>query len=341
LSEDIVDDFVAYAKVIFQRYGNKVQKYFTVNEPIVFCSDYPLPVNYFKYSSIPPKQQPYFCGQSVILAHAKTYHAARELGINGTIAFKTNGGYKIPLTNSSGDAEAVQRAWDFNEGWFANPFFLGGDYPKYLKQYVSGFLRNLTDDEKHMINGTVDLYAHDGYTSQFYFEPDGGFEACLSNSSSSLYPSCANTTYTYAASDNGWNIGYAGDPATPWLHKAADWVPHFLHYIQDTWKPQAIAITEFGFSEPFEAMKKVTADIQTDLARTMYYHDYLEAILIAISEGVNVVGSLAWSHVDNLEWSSGFTVKFGMQYVNLTTQERYYKASFFEYVNMFKTYQES
>jgi hypothetical protein len=80
-----------------------------------------------------------------------------------------------------------------------------------------------------------------------------------------------------------------------------------------------------------------------------------------------VVGTLAWSIYDNLEWSQGFSVKFGIQvccslslrivlweglklsmektansaqYVNLTTQERYFKASAFEYVNMFNVYQE-
>lgn len=42
LSEEIVDDFAAYATVIFQRYGNKVSHWFTINEPIVFCSEYPV-----------------------------------------------------------------------------------------------------------------------------------------------------------------------------------------------------------------------------------------------------------------------------------------------------------
>jgi beta-glucosidase/6-phospho-beta-glucosidase/beta-galactosidase len=37
-----VDDFVAYAKVVFGRYGNKVSHWFTVNEPIVFCDGYPV-----------------------------------------------------------------------------------------------------------------------------------------------------------------------------------------------------------------------------------------------------------------------------------------------------------
>ena len=107
--------------------------------------------------------------------------------------------------------------------------------------------------------------------------------------------------------------------------------------------------------------------------RSAYYRDYLSAILLALSEGVNVVGTLAWSIYDNLEWSQGYSVKFGIQvrcplslvrkvereddvadgvhiahrntanfaqYVNLTTQERYFKASAFEYVNMFNVYQE-
>ena len=81
-------------------------------------------------------------------------------------------------------------------------------------------------------------------------------------------------------------------------------------------------------------------DIRFDFARTGYYHDYMEAILIAMTEGVNVVGCLAWSLVDNLEWADGYNAKFGMQYVNFTTQERYYKSSFFTYVNAFAMYQE-
>jgi len=144
--------------------------------------------------------------------------------------------------------------------------------------------------------------------------PDSGVAACVSNSSHTLYPSCTNTTYAYTSSDGGWNVGPAADPLSPWLHKATDWVPPFLHYIQDTWKPSGgIAVTEFGFAEPFEVLKTIKADILFDPIRSSYYRDYMQAILIAISEGVNVVGTLAWSIVDNLEWSSGFQDKFGVQ----------------------------
>jgi beta-glucosidase len=92
LSENIVPDFVNYANITFQRYGDRVKKWVTVNEPIVFCSNYPLAKGYFPPTSIPPKQQPYFCGQSVLLAHSQAYHLYKSLGYNGTVFFKTNGG---------------------------------------------------------------------------------------------------------------------------------------------------------------------------------------------------------------------------------------------------------
>lgn len=313
LDQQIVADFEAYARIVFDRYGDRVTHWFTVNEPSVFCSFYPLATGYFTPSTIPAQQQPYYCGRNVLLAHARAYRLGKSMGLNGTITFKTNGGYKIPLTNSTGDAEAVQRAWDFNEGMWANPIWLGGDWPVSVKEYVSSFLPEFTAAQRSLINGTGDVFAHDAYTSQFYFAPDVGVAACVADPTNSLYPVCANSSYTYSSADGGWLIGPNADVGAPWLHKATDWVPVFLHYIQDTWKPASIAVTEFGFAEPYEELKTLLPNILYDPIRMSYYHDYLEGILIAISEGVNVVGCLAWSIYDNLEWTSGYSTKFGMQ----------------------------
>ena len=94
---------------------------------IVFCQQYPLPANYFKVFDIPDERQQFYCGQSVILAHSQAYRLGKQMMPNSTITYKNNGGYKIPLTNSSADARATQRAWDFNEGWFSDPIFLTGE----------------------------------------------------------------------------------------------------------------------------------------------------------------------------------------------------------------------
>ncbi|PSR90668.1 glycoside hydrolase superfamily [Coniella lustricola] len=343
LSEDIVDDFVAYANTSFQAFGDRVKTWFTLNEPIVFCDDYPLPDQYFKNFSIPYKQQPYYCGRNAVLAHAKAYRLGKSLLGNDTlISFKNNGGYKIPLTNSSADAQAVQRAYDYNEGWFADPIFLTGTWPDSLNDYLSTFLEPFTSDEQTLIKGTADLFAHDAYTSQFYYAPDVGIEACLNDTTNSLYPGCFNTSYTYSTADGGWLIGAAADANAPWLHKATDWVPALLHYINDTWAPPLgrILVSEFGFAEPFEVYKTIVADVLTDQIRSDYYKAYMEGILIALSEGLNIMGSLAWSFVDNLEWADGYTVKFGMQRVDFDSPslDRSYKASFFQYVDVFKQY---
>lgn len=311
LSDKVVEDFTEYARVVFTRWHTKVSHWFTLNEPIVFCDEYPLPSGYFASTTIPPKQQPYFCGHNALLSHASAYRLAKSINSSLTISFKNNGGYKIPLTNSSADAEAVQRAWDFNEGWFANPTFINGDYPASLLTYLDTFLPRFTPAQRDMLNGSADLFAHDAYTSSFYMAPDTGIAACVANASHPLYPGCFNTTNVYPT---GWNIGPAADPGAPWLNKATDWVPAFLRYIQDTWKPAGgVAVTEFGFAEPYEQLKTLLPDILTDPVRTGYFHDYMRAILMAMADGVKVVGCLAWSVMDNLEWSEGYTVKFGVQ----------------------------
>lgn len=343
LAEDIVDDFVAYAQICFSEFGDRVKTWFTVNEPIVFCGQYPLPAQYFKNFTIPYQQQPFHCGRHVLLAHAQAYHLGKSIvGNDSLIAFKNNGGYKIPRTNSTEDAEAVQRAVDFNEGWFADPVYLTGTYPASLDEYVSTFLEPFTDEQKASIKGSADLFVHDAYTSQFYYAPDGGIASCVQDASHPLYPGCFNTSYTYADAEGGWLIGAAADPATSWLHKATDWVPALLRYINDTWSPPGgrIMAGEFGFAEPYEAYKTGVPEVLLDQIRTDYYRDYMEAILVSLSEGVNVVGCLAWSFVDNLEWSSGFQVRFGLQRVDFESpgRERSYKASFFQYVDVYKKY---
>lgn len=228
------------------------------------------------------------------------------MGINGTVSYKNNGGYKIPLTNSSEDTLATQRAWDFNEGWFANAVFINGDYPASVKEYTDSIGLTFTEEQKASINGTADTFNHDAYTANFVSAPEGGLDACIANISHTSYPSCSVSSFAYSEEDGGWYIGPASDPYANWLWKATGWLPTFLHYIQDTWQPrEGIVISEFGFAEPFERLKTKRKDILYDAIRTSYFHDYMEGVLLAISEGVNVVGTVAWAIADNLEWGSG------------------------------------
>lgn len=68
-------------------------------------------------------------------------------------------------------------------------------------------------------------------------------------------------------------------------------------------------ISEVGSAEGCETLE---LDMLTGQVRGDYYRGYMEVILLGLSEGVNLIGMLAWSFVDNLEWLSGVSVKFGI-----------------------------
>ncbi|KAF7011815.1 hypothetical protein CFC21_026082 [Triticum aestivum] len=53
-----------------------------------------------------------------------------------------------------------------------------------------------------------------------------------------------------------------------------------------------------------------------DDARIEYHHRHLDALLSAIRDGANVKGYFAWSLLDDFEWTSGYTVRFGLHFVD-------------------------
>ena len=59
-----------------------------------------------------------------------------------------------------------------------------------------------------------------------------------------------------------------------------------------------------------------------DPLRMDYLRKHLSAIHDAIRQGVDVRGYMLWSLLDNLEWSLGYSKRFGMIHVNYVTQQR-------------------
>ncbi|KAH9610317.1 hypothetical protein KSS87_008809, partial [Heliosperma pusillum] len=54
----------------------------------------------------------------------------------------------------------------------------------------------------------------------------------------------------------------------------------------------------------------------SDIKRVQYHQDHLAFLHLAIEEGVNVKGYFPWSLFDNFEWASGYTTRFGFNYVD-------------------------
>jgi beta-glucosidase len=66
---------------------------------------------------------------------------------------------------------------------------------------------------------------------------------------------------------------------------------------------------------------------EDDTRRVAYYQQALAGLRHAIDDGVDVRGYIAWSLMDNFEWMSGYTPKFGLVGVDLKTQKRTIKPS--------------
>jgi len=64
-----------------------------------------------------------------------------------------------------------------------------------------------------------------------------------------------------------------------------------------------------------------------DQQRIDYFNRYLQNVLRAKNEGVNVKGYFAWTFIDNFEWAEGFRPRFGIVYNDLKSQERTVKDS--------------
>lgn len=64
-----------------------------------------------------------------------------------------------------------------------------------------------------------------------------------------------------------------------------------------------------------------------DEDRTKYLQDHLEQIYKAQNEGLKISGYFAWTLTDNFEWAEGYRPRFGLVYVDFTSQKRTVKDS--------------
>ncbi|KAJ7172267.1 glycoside hydrolase [Mycena filopes] len=142
LNRKIVDDFRAYARAVFQVFGNQCSRWVFLRAMNV--------ANKRTY-----KDQ-YTCMHFALLAHAA---AVDELE-------KVDGGVSLPLNPSNpADQAAAARAMDFEVGRDVAPLYTG-DYPPSV--LATGALPLLfSPAEKQLLKGSVDFIGLDFYTSQW------------------------------------------------------------------------------------------------------------------------------------------------------------------------------
>jgi beta-glucosidase len=65
-----------------------------------------------------------------------------------------------------------------------------------------------------------------------------------------------------------------------------------------------------------------------DNDRIDFLRAYIGAVNEAAAAGADIRGYFVWSLLDNFEWDQGYSVRFGLTYIDYSTQKRIPKASF-------------
>jgi beta-glucosidase len=103
--------------------------------------------------------------------------------------------------------------------------------------------------------------------------------------------------------------------------------PGIYELLTRVWKdyrPPYIIVSENGI--PVADAPDLDGRIR-DPRRIAYLHDHIAQVHRAMSEGVPVRGYFVWSLTDNFEWAYGFSMRFGLVYIDYPTQTRTVKES--------------
>ena len=292
-SRDIAGWFADYAALVARRYGDRVKRFATFNEPCVFTLfGYGLGWN---APAIADKAAMYRAIHHVNLSHGAAIDVLRALVPNASLGAVHNRQPCFPSSPSQEDADAAQH---FSAYW--NDAF---PYPQHFACYPPALAEAMEPYQKPgdmaLIARPVDWFGLNHY-SPHYIKAEANLLGATFGAPPDDVPRTA----------IGWPI-----------------VPGAF---RDT-----LLEIHGRFGLPIYALENGTANDDApdgagrieDNGRIAYLQAYTSAMQEAISAGADVRGYFVWSLLDNFEWASGYSQRFGLVYVDFATQKRTPKAS--------------
>lgn len=321
LSDRILEDFRDFAQFAFNKYGDRVKHWVTINEPYEFsrggyetgekapgrCSKY---VNE-KCVAGKSGHEVYTVSHNLLLAHAEAVEEFRKCGkcTGGKIGIVQSPMWFEPYdkkSTSSPSEEIVKRAMDFTLGWHMEPI-THGDYPQAMKDVVGSRLPSFTPEQKEKLKGSYDFVGINYFTSTFVAHTDNVNPEKPSWEADSRLQLHSNNV-------DGFKIG--SQPATAKYPVCADGLRKVLKYIKENYNDPEIIVTGNGYKETLEE-KDVLPDALSDSNRKYYHMRHLMALHGAVCEDkVNVKGYFVSSLMDGLEWEDGYKTRSGLYYVD-------------------------
>jgi beta-glucosidase len=309
-SRKTIDYFVEYARILFERLGDRVSMWATLNEPWV--SAFLGHAMGLMAPGMADHSLAYQVLHNQLVAHGRAVQVFRQGGYRGEIGVTVDIEHCVPVSESEADLAACRRYIQSYPQLCTYPL-LKGQYPPELWDWIGPLAPNVEAGDLGEISRPIDFLGVNYYRSVAVgFEPIDGYLKC--RVSHRTLPMHSFTTM-------GWGIYPSGLTAV------------LLELKNDFGNPK-VFITENGCA----AVDEPAADGSVrDQERIQYLRMHLIAAHDALQAGANLAGYITWSLMDNFEWAHGYSQKFGLVRIEPETRARIPKSSYYWYRDVIAT----
>ena len=298
LNPDIAHWFADYGEAMFRKLDGRVRKWTTLNEPWVITD------GGYLHGALAPGHRNLFetpiASRNLMLAHGSAVKRYREVGAH-QIGLVVNIEPKYPASDSEADRAAAVRSAAYMNRQYLDPAF-GLGCPGEMAEIFGPAWRDWTSEELSLAAQPIDWLGVNYYTRGVMKDDPAAPPVRAS------YVRQPGATY----SDTDWEVFESGLTET-------------LLWVKERYGNPPVYVTENGsaFFDPPTA----TNGRLRDPNRVDYLQRHLRAVHAAIEGGADIRGYMVWSLLDNLEWSLGFSKRFGIVHVDFATQARTLKDS--------------
>ncbi|NIM94071.1 MAG: beta-glucosidase [Anaerolineales bacterium] len=296
---EITEHFAHYADIVSKHFGDRVDYWMTINEPVVIS--YAGYRDGFHPPGMKDRKAALATAYHLCLSHGKAYDAIKANFPDVKVGITKVCYNPFSLYRNDKEAEAVELGLAEHNRIFLDPI-VKGTYPQLILDRFEDDAPEVRSEDLSVAN-RLDFLGLQYYADAIVRDGKPG------------WPREGHRYEFFDYTEMGW-------PVTPLgFYEAIKWV-------HDEYLPDEIVITENGSA--WQDVLDPDGRIR-DVKRQKYLVSHLSQVHRAIEEGIPVTGYFVWSLMDNFEWAYGFRPRFGLVYTEFASQKRYVKDSGYLY----------
>lgn len=301
--------FVEYADIITHHLGDRVKNWITHNEPSVHA--------FLGHAG--GEHAPGLCDYRIalrvshhlLLSHGWAIPVIRRNSPGSQAGIVINMCHSQPASPSAYDYQATRSGHSMWVRWFTDPLY-GHGYPAdALAEHIQA--GHLPDGLSFVKEGDMDAIAvqTDFMGINYYFRQ------IVRDPNTPEKQNLPITVHPAPPGPDNWQEMPKWEVYPDGLFELLSWL-HFNYHIP------CLYVTENGAS--YSTRPGPDGKVH-DIHRLNYLREHIAAAHRAIQIGVPLKGYFVWSLLDNFEWAHGYTQRFGIVWVDYTTQQRIPKDS--------------